>query len=1209
MANIDDFNSSDSTSSTSGRNSSTGADNACARIVGDTQNHQFGNPLYDSYNYDNDDHNNNDSLTNNYTTNVITNCLSNDNMTNNNDNNSCDKSADNCHNSVNNELMIKLSESHANVDKPVDYINIVKNTTISMDTTSIETIGATTVIRPVPRERTTISRTSKSNNNNINKSGYKNVSVNCDLVNQQTCDNNNTIQTSTAMSNSVPTSWSYQRPSVDREDSNELTYLINYLESISEQMSSDSFYAIPKVPSLSSTPVTSQYSCSPPPTLPPKAKPRRSLRSKQTSSTTSTSSSLATSPRPLPEPPKYVPPPKPPHLPPETPPPPPPDSPDNQSLTSYSSTQASSSPTTTPSPPVMPEVPPRMTTREKVLRDNVDMEDKIVVNPLRKLSEPYTTTQKLPIVDPHYCQHKDCRHKGIARSQTFRSADKYSSSNKLSASRLENASPLSPTKTRLLNHNHNRAIIQKCGYLWKTGPNRRRFHDRWCVLHRHQQQSDEAVLAYYLDRKTTSSRGKLMLKDIAFVKLLDAIESKTKAPVINSTGDSTIFSYFEVGVNSRRGRVYLFAAKCLSDQRIWFNTICESIAWDYFTLNDAFHCGYVYMKYGISGQWIVNYVVLKERQITIVTKDLEEINGNHNSVANDTASIISDDSESHMSTDSMDLNSRHSYQIYDMRKVMSVAYASVHQMSSCGSAIEMGQPVCVAFQHRVIYLQCEYKAHTELWYQSLLKIWKKPETGCLEDQYLTNDNLPVAIEKCINFVSTYGADTPNLYIYQNHDSRVSQSLVTALHGNVWDVQIRIDDYSVHDVCLTVILFLKSLNECILTEKLYHNWIKANEEENPNERLQKFKVLLKILPVVNYVTLKKIVLHMVCLLQNNDKNKLTLLTLAPALSETILFFKCCNDKVIDDRTSTFDGRSAGTDIMTDLLVSYNWLFDITQQEMEKERKIQKALQLMKDAKHEVSALKVHNKPVSECQDFLIACYVYNRKYGQCVTVRVTPTMTAGDLIEYVVKKENLRDNITKLSVFEVVYEEQLERCLHNNDIVLGVTLSWVKWDQHYSHDNYLCIRENQLYEQIVRQMSDQTPITIFCSLKFADSPTKSYRKCLVEFTGAKLSVYSDQKGEKSLGKWNIEDITWYLGADGKRKHTGADKSKYAITFIDRNTPQIRSKDSPYFGRTLLCNNEEEYHKWMAGMIYAEYPNGLHNSHKTLSDQQNSRHLLD
>ncbi|CAG2106239.1 unnamed protein product, partial [Medioppia subpectinata] len=894
---------------------------------------------------------------------------------------------------------------------------------------------------------------------------------------------------------------------------------------------------------------------SPPPTLPPKVKPRRSAgggggaQASSSSNTPSPSSSTGSSIyRPLPKPPTNVPPPKPPHLPPVIPPPPPPPS--------------LSTPPASPTTDEQPVIPPRLVIKEQVLRDNVDLEDqhlnhRRMWSPMsRKLSEPMPVSQpKVPIVDPYVCQHSDCRLKGIARSQTFRSSGGKSRSRLQAANNHSNINP------------NARSIIQKCGYLWKTGSNRREFLDRWCVLHRNDQQPDDGVLAYYADRKTTAARGKIMLKDVAFARLVPELGPKTRPPTaqvngtINSANDSSNWCYFEIGTNCKRGRVFLFAAKCLSDQRLWFQVLQEAIAWDRFTLKDTFHCGYIWMKYGISGQWLVNYVLLSDRQITVVSKDTapdedQPLGSPPKTADNKSVRSSDNDSDSYVSTGSSTmadcLGSGHCYRTYDMRKVMSCGYASAHQINSCGLVHESGQPVCLTFPNKVLYIQCEYKAHTELWYQSFMKLWTVPAAGTLEDQYLTGDGVPVAVDKCINFVATYGTDTPNLYLQQNLGSPVAQAIVDELRRDAWALQLRVDNHSVHDITCALILYLKSMSECILTEKLYHNWIKANEEDNRNERLQKLKILLHLLPIVNYLTLKKLIAHIVCIIEQSDKNQTSILNIAPAICPALLFLKCCH-RVLDDRVSTFDGHSAGIDIVTDLIQSYGWLFDVTAEELEKERRIQRALELLNEAKRREMGAK------------------------------------AG---------ANIKDNADRLSVYEIVYNEQLERPVHHTDIVLAVTLSWVKWSQQYSRDNYLCVRTNTLYNQLAGQLRDQTPITIFSELRYADHRSKGFKKVLVEFIGARLSVYKPDGGgrgggDRSLGQWCVEDITWYLGAERKRRAGGGlgASKRWFITFIDRNNPIVKTKEMPYFGRVLCCNTEEEYHKWISGMLCAEYPNGV------------------
>jgi hypothetical protein len=153
---------------------------------------------------------------------------------------------------------------------------------------------------------------------------------------------------------------------------------------------------------------------------------------------------------------------------------------------------------------------------------------------------------------------------GIARSQTVKETDR---------------PKIEILKPKILNKSKELGLLQKCGHLWKTGGNRKEFLDRWCVLHKNDLNIDEAVLAYYIDRKTTSARGKILLKDVAFVKITPSITSKTKLP--NSSNiDVANFCFFEIGVNCKRGRVYLFAAKCLSDQKLWITAVSQAIAWN-----------------------------------------------------------------------------------------------------------------------------------------------------------------------------------------------------------------------------------------------------------------------------------------------------------------------------------------------------------------------------------------------------------------------------------------------------------------------------------------------------------------------------------------------------------------------------------------------------------------------------------------------------
>lgn len=82
---------------------------------------------------------------------------------------------------------------------------------------------------------------------------------------------------------------------------------------------------------------------------------------------------------------------------------------------------------------------------------------------------------------------------------------------------------------------------------------------------------------------------------------------------------------------------------------------------------------------------------------------------------------------------------------------------------------------------------------------------------------------------------------------------------------------------------------------------------------------------------------------------------------------------------ESHLANYESVSAAMDIVTDMITSYCWLFDVTSEELEKERRIQKALELLKE-------VKIASKPDSD--DILIPVYIYDRNRGKCLTVKVS-----------------------------------------------------------------------------------------------------------------------------------------------------------------------------------------------------------------------------
>lgn len=720
-------------------------------------------------------------------------------------------------------------------------------------------------------------------------------------------------------------------------------------------------------------------------------------------------------------------------------------------------------------------------------------------------------------------------------------------------------------------------LQDKTGYLYKTGPTRKTFHQRWCLLNKEK-------FSYYHDEPVSDSGKEIEPKGVIDLSNIVLIGTTLNPPAITtksskgipwrnqsnrkddslSSTNSKPAGYVDIGVSNSSGRMFLFASECQEDIADWMEALAlrvePQIQASLAVYRDFTFAGYVHMKLGISGTWIRCWLVLRNRELAILT-DL-------------------DGSES-----------ENSIMTIDLRKVMSICYSSSHQITPCADAKEPGQPVYLNRNHDTgLFIQGSYKAHTELLYTHLTKSWMTPVNGSFSDQLLTPSGIPIAIEKCLNFICTYGGvRTKGIYSTPGEESMVKKLIEPLMSNAVWELHIRPEDgYTVHEVASALKQYLKSFSECLLTDLMYPEWWDNNSIKSRDKRLRNIKTMLKRLPTVNFSILKKLICHIYCIIENAEFNEMFLIKLAPIMGP-ILYYSTLN------RSSTEEAVAVSMDIFADLVAGFSWLFDVSPEEMEKERKIEKTLTTLRESK------MMSNKTGN---DILVGVYMFNRDWDQCINVPLSPNMTAQELVNYVHKKSNLKRPASDLAVFEVVCAGQLERFLHYSEVVMSVILSWTtKWPSEDAKVNYLIVKEND-YENLLEPYFDQAntrsgtiSLSLFSELKFSDIHSgKVFKKYLFEFIGAKLSIYKDAKASKSIGQWNIEDIVWYIGSESKRN---SPNPKLSFTFIERSSKIVRSKETNYMvGRTVVCNTPDEFYKWIAGMIISQYPSGLRPAKKLI-----------
>lgn len=228
------------------------------------------------------------------------------------------------------------------------------------------------------------------------------------------------------------------------------------------------------------------------------------------------------------------------------------------------------------------------------------------------------------------------------------------------------------------------------------------------------------------------------------------------------------------------------------------------------------------------------------------------------------------------------------------------------------------------------------------------------------------------------------------------------------------------------------------------------------------------------------------------------------------------------------------------------------------------------------------------------------YLDTRSGGDCVSVAITPKMTAFELRKQVIKKATYQGDVSKFVLHEVILGGQLERPIHYTELIYDVTLKWWEWPEEDRRDTYLLLKRNTLLEEAIPAAIP--PPSVFGEAYFGDNLKGSkghFKKYQFSMNNARItrsketktsttSNVSNSGSSLELDSWDIEKIIWYLGTETRRQPP----SNLNVTFIEKKGDNLvgkveRSKDKPHFGRTISFTNRDLFIKWLAAMLVAEH----------------------
>lgn len=214
-----------------------------------------------------------------------------------------------------------------------------------------------------------------------------------------------------------------------------------------------------------------------------------------------------------------------------------------------------------------------------------------------------------------------------------------------------------------------------------------------------------------------------------------------------------------------------------------------------------------------------------------------------------------------------------SYQIFNLRKTIRLVSFDPNGFSLTQNG------------GRVVYLASEFESHITHWREAVERFWRTPEVlekSILAEQYLTKENVPVALDKCLKFLDTFNRIGGELFtekgekdmreflqkISANSESGqmpVEQlgGLLAELRTNAWEVHLLPQRVSPQHVAFLMCHYLKTMNECILTDLSLAEWLQLTKVDASDLETKKTKLkrLVQMLPVVNYASLRRMIIYL------------------------------------------------------------------------------------------------------------------------------------------------------------------------------------------------------------------------------------------------------------------------------------------------------------------------------------------------------------
>uniref|UniRef100_A0A8B9CZY1 ArfGAP with RhoGAP domain, ankyrin repeat and PH domain 3 n=1 Tax=Anser brachyrhynchus TaxID=132585 RepID=A0A8B9CZY1_9AVES len=446
---------------------------------------------------------------------------------------------------------------------------------------------------------------------------------------------------------------------------------------------------------------------------------------------------------------------------------------------------------------------------------------------------------------------------------------------------------------------------------------------------------------------------------------------------------------------------------------------------------------------------------------------------------------------------------------------------------------------------RTFYLQGLSRADTAAWYADI-QAAAGGRGNALRDQQLSRGDIPIIVDSCIAFITQYGLRHEGIYRKNGAKSRI-KVLMEEFRRDARNVKLRISDNFIEDVTDVLKRFFRELEDPVFTLELHPQWKEAAKISSKPQRLERYKELIHRLPRLNRKTLAALIGHLYRVQKCADLNQMTTknlsLLFAPSLFQT-------------------DGKGEHeVKVMEDLIDNYVSIFDVSQMELENS-----LITTWKDTQ------------LSQAGDLIIEVYLEQKLPDCCVTLKVSPTMTAEELTNHVLEMRNVATSLDIWLTFEVLENGELERPLHPKEKVLEQALQWCKLPEPSAA--YLLVRKVPISEAscLFTGAKRETPK---CGLlKCREEPPKllgsKFQERYFVIRDRQLLLLKEKRSAKPEREWPLDAAKVYMGIKKKLKPP----AQWGFTLS-------LDKQHWLLCRYLVCSGQAELWDWTTSILKAQH----------------------